>query len=85
MTRRPYSESVDGHGIDLRVLTSRGWSTKRLRFCIIFNPKKSELRDISGEVHASFVPMEAVGEYGGMRLDQTSPIDGMFSGYTYFS
>lgn len=77
-------DARDACGEDFAVPLPQGWAAKRLRFCIKFNPHKTELRDLSGDVHGSFVPMEAVGEYGGMHLSQTKPIEEMLSGYTYF-
>lgn len=60
------------------------WEVKRLRFCIVSNPVKSEIRDLDGEDLVSFVPMEAVKEDGGMDLSQTRILDDVYSGYTYF-
>lgn len=60
------------------------WQEKRLRFCVRINPTKAETRSLNGSTLVSFVPMEAVGEYGGLRLDQTKPIDEVATGYTFF-
>lgn len=62
----------------------RGWSRRRLRFDVRTNPVKSEL-DLSDETEVSFVPMEAVGEYGGLRLEQTRELADVYNGYTYFA
>lgn len=40
-----------------------GWTRRRLRFDVLLNPKKSSL-DMEPEEIVSFVPMDAVGEYG---------------------
>lgn len=60
------------------------WEVKRLRFAIKTNPVKSEVKDISPDVQVSFVPMDAVGEYGGIRLDTDKSMDDVINGYTYF-
>lgn len=59
------------------------WKLKRLRFLAHINPAKSELNE-AGDVLVSFVPMEAVGEYGGMTLDTEKEISEVYTGYTYF-
>jgi type I restriction enzyme S subunit len=59
------------------------WSAKRLRYAVRF-PTKGEVRGLPLDTLVSFVPMEAVGEYGGLSLDQTRPIEEVLNGYTYF-
>lgn len=60
------------------------WETKRLRFCITTNPSKGEIK-LAGEELVSFVPMEAVGEFGGLNLDVEKELSEIGSGYTYFA
>jgi len=60
------------------------WRLERLRFCIKTNPSKSEINDFNSNALVSFVPMEAVGEYGGLQLNQRKPLDEVANGYTYF-
>ena len=60
------------------------WPISRLRFQVKINPVKSELRGIPQDTSVSFVPMEAVGEYGGLRLEQTHALEDVANGYTYF-
>lgn len=36
------------------------------------------------DAEVSFVPMEAVGELGGLRLDTTKTVDEVYNGYSYF-
>jgi type I restriction enzyme S subunit len=60
------------------------WAVQRGRFCMDVNPRSNRLRTLRGEDEVSFVPMEAVGEYGGLRLEQTRTIDEVGSGYTEF-
>lgn len=61
-----------------------GWAIERLRFHTRVNPPKSEINRIPVDTNVSFVPMEAVGAYGGLSLDQEKPIEEVFNGYTYF-
>lgn len=60
------------------------WDVQRLRFSINSNPVKSEIKDIEADDFVSFVPMDAVGEYGGIRLDTDKPLGDVYNGYTYF-
>ena len=64
--------------------SSRGWPVIRLRFCATVNPSRSELNGLPEDTEVSFVPMESVCEYGGLRLDQTKPLADVSTGYTYF-
>ncbi|MEQ1602330.1 MAG: restriction endonuclease subunit S [Methylophilaceae bacterium] len=59
------------------------WEGMRLRFAIKMNPSKSEI-ELDGSDLVSFVTMDAVGEYGGIRLDEEKELSEIGSGYTYF-
>lgn len=59
------------------------WQAKRLRFAVKLNPSKNEI-PLSDSELVSFVPMDAVGEYGGIRLDEDKELGEIGSGYTYF-
>lgn len=61
-----------------------GWNRRRLRFDVRTNPVKSELK-LPDDTEVSFVPMDAVGELGGLRLDQTRELADVYAGYTYFA
>jgi len=61
------------------------WSVERLRFVAGINPTKSEIRHLTTDDEVSFVPMEALHEYGGMSLDQTRLLGQVEQGYTYFN
>jgi type I restriction enzyme S subunit len=61
----------------------KDWGRRRLRFDARLNPVKSELA-LSGDAEVSFVPMDAVGELGGLRLDEQRIVDDVCNGYTYF-
>ena len=58
-----------------------GATKRRLRFDSRINPVKSEVGKRDLEV--SFVPMDAVGEQGELRLDQTRVVSDVYNGYTY--
>lgn len=60
------------------------WDVKRGRFCMDVNPRSNRLRILRSEEEVSFIPMEAVGEYGGLILEQTRAISDVGSGYTVF-
>jgi len=60
------------------------WEVKRGRFVMKVNPSAPRLRALKPNDEVSFVPMDAVGEYGGIRLDQIKQIDEIGSGYTEF-
>ena len=61
-----------------------GWEVRRLRFAVKTNPLKSELNELNADEPVSFVPMESVGEYGGLSLVAERPLEEVYSGYTYF-
>ena len=61
------------------------WEIKRLKYVAVLNPKASEARRLASDTEVSFVPMEAVGEYGGLDLSLTKEISDVGDGYTYFS
>ena len=60
------------------------WELKRGRFCIAVNPRSNRLHLLRPEDEVSFVPMEAIGEYGDLQLEQTRAIADMGAGYTEF-
>lgn len=60
------------------------WELKRLRYITRLNPSKSELSMIDRDAEVSFLPMEAIREDGGLRLDTVRPIYEVDKGYTYF-
>lgn len=60
------------------------WTRRRLRFDVRLNPKKSAL-DMKPDGLVSFVPMDAVGEYGGLKLDENRELGDVYEGYTYFA
>jgi type I restriction enzyme, S subunit len=75
-----YSEPVAEMGTPF----PKEWNIERLRFSIESNPVKSEIGEMNRDELVTFVPMEAVGEYGGMDTTQEKPLGDVYSGYTYF-
>jgi type I restriction enzyme S subunit len=59
-----------------------GWPKVRLRFKARLNPKSSIALEPTTTV--SFIPMDAIGEDGSLRLDQTRIVSEVSQGYTYF-
>ncbi len=60
------------------------WQSFRLRFVAITSVTKKEVRELDPETKVSFIPMEAVGEYGGLHLGTAKPLSKVVDGYTYF-
>jgi len=61
-----------------------GWRRRRLRFDVRLNPKKSTI-DMKPEELVSFVPMDALGELGGLNLESVRELAQVYDGYTYFA
>lgn len=60
------------------------WAPKRMRFCMKTNPSKGEIK-LNDDELVSFIPMEAVGELGGLNLDAEKELGEISGGYTYFA
>ncbi|MGN5161324.1 restriction endonuclease subunit S [Aeromonas dhakensis] len=60
------------------------WAPKRMRFCMKTNPSKGEIK-LNDDELVSFIPMEAVGEFGGLNLDAEKELGEIGGGYTYFA
>ncbi len=60
------------------------WDSTRLRFVVETRLSKKEVSTFNPETEVSFVPMEAIREYGGLSLDSTKPLSEVLDGYTYF-
>src|SRR5262245_30723976 len=62
----------------------RHCNEKRLRFAVRLNPSRNEV-ELPGDALVSFIPMDAVGELGGLTLDAERLLDEIGAGYTYFA
>ena len=71
-------------GIDWLGDVPQTWPTTRLRFVASFNPSKSEISGLYPETEVSFLPMDAIGDDGSLRLDERRKISEVSQGYTYF-
>lgn len=60
-----------------------GWTTRRLRFVTRINKAQPIL--LAPEDEVSFVPMAAIGEHGGIQLEQVKALDDIGDRYTYFA
>jgi type I restriction enzyme S subunit len=83
MLLRPYAkyQAIDTSGTSQ--LPSH-WCSKRLRYVSRVNPSKSVI-DLAPDAPVSFIPMDAVGEYGGLQLQSEKLLDEIGAGYTYFA
>ncbi|TPL59479.1 restriction endonuclease subunit S, partial [Mesorhizobium sp. B2-4-3] len=61
-----------------------GWKNTRLRFVLRLNPSKTEVSGLSEDEEVSFLPMEAIGDDGSLRLEATRRLGDVQSGYSYF-
>jgi len=80
---RPYSEYKES-GVEWLGEIPANWEALRLRFVVETSVSKREVRGLDRGTEVSFIPMEAVGEYGGLSLDGTKPLSEVLDGYTYF-
>jgi type I restriction enzyme S subunit len=83
MGHAPYSKYVASDATAVPQLPSH-WKAKRLRYVCSVNPSKSEI-DLPGDASVSFIPMDAVGEYGRISHGFEKSIDEVGTGYTYFA
>lgn len=60
------------------------WQIKRLRFAAELNPSKGEVASLNRQTEVSFLPMDAIGDDGTVRLDETRTLAQVENGYTYF-
>jgi len=83
MSLAKYREYKDS-GLDWLGQVPAHWPIKRLRFVAELNPSKAELASIDRTTEVSFLPMEAIGDDGSIRLERTRTIAEVETGYTYF-
>lgn len=83
MNAAPYKSYLSTDAGWLKVIPE-GWRQIRGRFLMAVNPPARRARELNETDEVSFVPMEAVGEYGGLNLERAKPIDEIGAGYTAF-
>ena len=82
---KPYPAYKDS-GVEWLGEIPAHWEVKRLRFAADLNPSPAAgVRSLSQEAEVSFMPMEALGEYGGLDLTRTKALSDVGAGYTYFA
>ena len=84
VTRGLPPEAAQAAGLDPNPNGHTTWPHKRLRFEISINPSRNEVSALPPDTSVSFVPMDAVGELGGLRLDETKELGEIGAGYTFF-
>ena len=60
------------------------WHFVRGRFVMSVNPTAQRAAEMLQADEVSFIPMEAIGEYGGLDLSRSKPLDEIGAGYTAF-
>lgn len=79
---KPYPEYKDS-GAEWLGQIPTSWEAKRLRFVAQVNPRTTT-EQIPQNRQISFIPMEAVGEYGGLNLSTTKDLADVANSYTCF-
>ncbi len=59
------------------------WKVNRMKHIAIIQPQKMKA-ELFGDMDVSFVPMEYIGEYGGIDASEVRPVCDVYWGYTYF-
>ena len=80
---KPYPAYKDS-GVEWLGEIPAHWEVKRLKYAATLNPTPTEARNRGESLEVSFVPMEAIGEYGGLELTTTKLVGEVYTGYTYF-
>lgn len=83
MSLPKYAEYKESGVTSLGLIPSH-WQVKRLRFAAELNPSKSEIASLDRQTEISFLPMDAIGDDGTVRLDETRTLAQVENGYTYF-
>jgi len=71
-------------GVDWLGEVPKHWDVKRFKYLVKINPSKKEISHLPRDIEVSFLPMEAIGDDGSIKLDKTRPISEVEQGYTYF-
>lgn len=77
-------ETTRASGVDWIGEIPAHWEMIRGRYLYAVDPKARETAGIEPTTDVSFVPMDAVSEYGELRLDRNCQLDTVRGGYTYF-
>ena len=85
MVKRVGYPSNKDSGVDWLGDVPSHWVVARMRFYASPNPSKQEVAHLPPDTEVSFLPMEAVGEDGSLRIDQFRLLGDVTTGYTYFA
>ncbi len=80
---RPYPAYKDS-GVEWLGEVPKHWDVYRLKHLALRNPSISEISNLSPNTNVSFIPMEALGEFGGLDLGRIMQLYEVKDGYTYF-
>jgi type I restriction enzyme S subunit len=83
MGYRPYPSYVPAEASGATTIPKH-WDAKRLRFATRLNPSRNEVL-LPADASISFIPMDAVGERGGLKLEDECALEDVGAGYTYFA
>ncbi|HNU24085.1 MAG TPA: hypothetical protein PKN37_07435, partial [Mesotoga sp.] len=61
------------------------WRVYRLKELAKINPSKTEKNHLPDDLEVSFVPMESIGEFGGISGAEAKKLLDVKQGYTYFA
>ena len=78
----PYPEYKDS-GIDWLGNIPTHWKISRIKFFAEINPSKTQVRNLPKDTEVSFLPMEAIGEDGSLKLDSQKQLGDVINGYTF--
>lgn len=59
------------------------WEVRRMKHIALIQPGKSRVREL-GDIEASFIPMENLGESGRIDTSEIRQISDVYEGYTFF-
>ncbi len=84
LSRYPRYPAYKDSGVEWLGEVPAHWEVRRLQYVADVNPVDAYTSRLPLDTEVSFVPMEAVGEYGGLRLDNTTTVGDTKAGYTHF-
>lgn len=84
LSRYPRYPAYKDSGVEWLREVPAHWKVRRLQYVADVNPVDAYTSRLPLDTEVSFVPMEAVGEYGGLRLDNTTTVGDTKAGYTHF-
>lgn len=77
-----YSQCRDS-GVDWLGEIPMSWAVAPLKYSARLNPSPTEVGKLPAETEVTFLPMEAVGEKGGLDTSRSKMLSDVSTGYTY--